>query len=59
MHNVGVLGIFILGQLLALLLPVSVDVPDAAAVAPDQEGVFAVHSPAVRVLLQTGDDLWQ
>ena len=50
MHNVGVLGIFMLGQLLALL-PVRVDVPDAAAVSPDQEGVFAVHSPAVRVLL--------
>ena len=51
MHNVGVLGIFMLGHLLALLLPVRVDVPDAAAVAPDQEGVFAVHSPAVGVLL--------
>ena len=59
MHNVGVLGIFMLGQLLALLLPVSVDVPDAAAVSPDQEGVFAVHSPAVGVLLQKQDDLWQ
>ena len=59
MHNVGVLGIFMLGQLLAFLLPVSVDVPNAAAVASDQEGVFAVHSPAVRVLLQKQDDLWQ
>ena len=51
MHNVGVLGIFMLGQLLALLLPVRVDVPDTTAVSPDQEGVFAVHSPAVGVLL--------
>ena len=48
-----------LGQLLALLLSVRVDVPDAAAVSPDQEGVFAVHSPAVWVLLQKQDDLWQ